>query len=279
MNTDDILAKYTQQTNSDLNKRKPHHKKDKSSKHKSKEQKEAANEVDSAVTGAQAFVKRGGTSASSTIKPQLEGAYHLTNILQYLQELLQNGKPPVSEEEINKHFRIKIRDFKDLLKKLKNHPHVDYEGKLFRFRPTIDIADKNQLLDQLTKLRAVKTSELQGAYKGYEKDLKQFVNDHIIDCFNSNEERSVKLYYHYDQDLLKLKAPDEFISLWSEIEIPDSQVAREKLLHQYGAKPFQVVDQYPSLDMDEGPSVKTRKKRASTKSTNASLFEDLNALD
>lgn len=278
-NSNDILADYLQKTNSELTINKSH-KKDKEHKHKhSKDKKEKSSDAAPVISDALTFVTRGGTNASSSIKPQLEGTYHLTNILQYLQDLLQNGKPPVSEEEINKHFHIKIRDFKDLLKKLKNHPHVDYEGKLFRFRPTIDIADKNQLLDQLTKLRAVKTSELQGAYKGFEKDLKQLVDDKIIDCFNSNEDRRVKLYYHYDQDLLKLQAPEEFLTLWAEIEIPESNTDRETLLRQYQAKPFQVVEQYPSLDPDEGPYVKTRKKRVSTKSTNAHLFDELNAPD
>ena len=82
----------------------------------------------------------------------------------------------------------------------------------------------------------------------------------------------MKLYYHYDQDLLKLQAPEEFLTLWVEIEIPESNTDRETLLRQYKANPFQVVEQYPSRD--EGPYVKTRKKRVSNKSTNAHLFDE-----
>lgn len=279
-NIDDILHKYTAQTNDQLTKRKSHHKHDKEHKHKhSKEGKESSQEGEEiAVTGAQAYVKRGGTSSSTAVKPQLESAYYLTNILQYLQELCQTGKPPVSEDEIFKHLHIKVHD-KDLIKKLRAHPHINYEGKMYSFRPTIDIADKNQLLDQLTKLKAVKTSELQGAYKGFDKDLKQLVEEKVIDCFNSNEDRRIKLYYYYDPDLMKLQVDQEFLQIWENIEIPDSQNDRESMLRELQATPFVTVPNYPSLDDNEGPAAKQRKKRASTKSTNAHISEELNAQD
>ena len=84
MDDNDILSQYMTQATNKLTKSKSHHKKDKEHKHKhSKEQKESSTNADPVVTGAQAFVKRGGTNASSSIKPQLEGAYHLTNILHY----------------------------------------------------------------------------------------------------------------------------------------------------------------------------------------------------
>ncbi|OHS96982.1 hypothetical protein TRFO_36874 [Tritrichomonas foetus] len=277
METDDFLAKVMAETNQNLStekkKKKSHHSKH---KHKHSHRKDDKKEPSNAgvVTGAQALLKRSNFNESS-LQPQLEGTYHLSNILLFLEELCQNGKPPVSEEDINEHFKIKIRSVKDLMKKLKEHPHVNYEGKMFSFRPNIDIADKNQLLDQLAKIRAAKNSELSGAYKGYEKDLKQLVEEGIIDQFNSNSDRRDKLYYYYDPELMKLKADADFRKLWSEVEIPDSQADRESLLRKYAGEPLKLVDQYPSLDDDEGPQQKKRKKRQSTKSTNQHLIDDL----
>ena len=223
------------------------------------------------VTGAQSILKRGNNETNS----QLDGAYHFAEILRYLENLCMEGKPPVSEKDINEHFKIKMSDIKDLMKKLKEHPHINYEGKLFSYRPNIDIVDKNQLIDQLTKLRLVKTSDLKGAYKGFEKDLKQLVEDGIIDQFNSNGDRKDKLYYYYDPKLMKLKAPENFRKLWAEIEVPPSQVDRESKLREFQGEPLKLVDQYKSLDDDVEVGEKRRKKRQSTNSTNQKILKEL----
>lgn len=242
------------------------------SKHKHSKKRKEEKEANATISGAQSVLVRAGQVNTSDISPQLEGTYHLTNILAYLENLCVEGKPPVSEEDINQHFGIQIRDFKDLKKKLKNHPHVNYQGKLYSFNPNIAINDKNELLDQLAKLRSVKTSEIQGAYKGYEKDLKQLTESGVIGCFNADEDRRGKLYYYFDPELTKLKAPEEFRQLWAEIKIPESSKEREDLIKQSHCKPFEVVAPYPEFDSGRFSNQPKRKKRAATKRVNADLW-------
>ncbi|KAH0791306.1 transcription initiation factor IIE subunit beta-like [Histomonas meleagridis] len=212
----------------------------------------------------------------------LMATYHIMNIQNYLKERSENGQPPVSEEEINEHFQKKgnkkfeIKSIPGLRKALKNNPRITYNEKLYSYRVDLEIFDRNQLLETLEQEKSVKLSDLQGAYKGFEKDLAALVEEGKIGQFNSDEDKKNKLYYYFDPELKARQAPQYFRDLWKKAEVPDTPKQIETRLMELGGKPMELVEPFPTDDdSQEITRTKRRVRRTNRISRNQELLDSL----
>lgn len=267
---EEIREKFTQQANASLTKKKKHHHHHKKDKKDKKKDSFVVPEAPKSAAGFLSATSK-GVRSSDLMDSGLGATYHLNMIKEYLKERCAEGKPPVSDLEINEHFNIQISSIKGLTKSLKKNPYINFESNLYSFRPSIEIGDANELLDVLKRVRCVKPADLEGCYNGYEKDLKRFVEEGKLGQFPSDTPHA-KVYVYFDPDLMELQSEQYFKDLWAQVKIPDSNFDREAQLRSFGVQPLELKTNYPSRDDDDDtPQGKQRKKRASKHTTNAHL--------
>jgi hypothetical protein len=208
-------------------------KSDKKSKHKQKhrhhDKESAAKPTSDPNSLAALLAPQTDALASRSLRGSaVEASYHQANILHFLEQRAEAGKPAVSEEEISREVGVDIRRIPKLLRTLRINPHVLYQDQLYSWRGSLDtlITDVNQLRDVLRQVRYVKTSELKGSYKGYEKDLKQLREEGVIGEFTAITPKE-KLYFFYDPELKKHRAPEKFRAIWETTKIEQSEKDRE----------------------------------------------------
>jgi hypothetical protein len=205
------------------------------------------------------------TSARHLDQYNVAATYHLSRILSFLARRSEEGKPFVSEEEIENEFGISIQDIPRLASSLRGNPQIQYEDDRYSWRSSLDrsITDRNELIDVLREVRFVKSSDLKGSYKGYEKDLKELKESGELGEFSSSAPKE-KLYFAYDVELLKLKTDPEFREAWKHTQIPASRVEREGRLMAFGAQPLKVVEPF-HRDDGFGSDMAKRKRRPGQK--------------
>jgi hypothetical protein len=259
---DDFLADVTPAA--ERKKHKHHHRHDKSSTPTAPVMSSAIAYLTPSTSATESRLRASGASLS----------YHLTTILQLLEQRATDGKPAVSEEEIGHEIGVELRSIPKLLRTLQNNPHVLYEEQLYQWRGALDtqITDRNQLEDVLKQRRSLTTSDLKGSYKAVDKDLKQLEEEGIIGIFPASNPRE-KLYFYYDPDLKAKKTATEFRQLWETIEVPVSEKGKEEMLRKFGAEPLVVVPQFPSQEEEMGLPQKKR-ARGRQKFMNEGLMAD-----
>jgi hypothetical protein len=203
-------------------------------------------------------------------------SYHLTDILAFLQQRAAEGKPGVSEEDIEAELDLNIKKIPKLARSLQANPEVLYENKLYSWRGMLDqlIRDRSELEDAFRYRRCIQTSELKGSYKGFEKDLKAMKEEGLIGEFNASTPKE-KLYFAYDQELLAKKADVLFRNKWAATAVPGTQVDREIKLRKLGVEPLRVVAPFHRDDDDALEPVKRKRRLGARKFVNQRFFDSI----
>lgn len=268
---DDITNKYMSDINSNMSSKKKRHHRDKKKKAQTEQ-----------PVNRGAFLS--GTSRRQAIDSQneeLTATYYITKIQRYLRERLENGQPPVSEEEINEYFQktgnknFEIASISGLKKILRNNIRINYIEKLYSFRADLEIMDSNQLLETLKQEKRIKTSELQGAYKGFKNDLNMYKEEGIIEELNSDEDKKNRLYFYLGPEYKEKHAPQVFRDLWKNAKIPDTTKGIEVMLINHGGKPMELVDPIEDLDSVEETQVKKRTRKSNRISKNQEFLDSI----
>lgn len=185
----------------------------------------------------------------------VQASYHLASIVNFLEKRAEDGHPEVSAEDIENACKLELKG--KLVKRVRDHPFIQYESGRYSWRGNLEslITNRDELLEAL-KLSALKTSDLRGCYKGYEKDLKEFVEQQIIGMFSADSPKE-KVYFYYDPDLMESRASSMFRDMWKAIRVPESNADREANLRKLGGTPVEIVQ---PLDLDDEDVIEGRKK-------------------
>ena len=202
------------------------------------------------------YLKRQEGGATKDMDEDVQATYHLASIVHFLEKRAEEGHPEVSAEDIEIACRVELKG--KLTKRVRDHPLIQYESGRYSWRGNLEslVTNRDELLDAL-KLSALKTSDLRGCYKGYEKDLKEFVEQQIVGMFSADSPKE-KVYFYYDPDLMESRASSVFRDMWKTIQIPASNVDREASLRKLGGNPVEVVQ---PLDLDDEEDIGGQKKR------------------
>lgn len=270
--TDDITSKYMSDINSNM-----------SSKKKKRHHGNNRTQPESLVNSGAFLLGTSRSQAIDTQNEEITATYHISKIQKYLQERLESGLPPVSEEEINEHFQslgdkeFKISSIPGLKKRLLSNIRIRYIEKLYSYQAELEIQDANQLLNVLKEVKSIKSSQLQGAYKGYEKDLNKYMEEGYVEQFPSDEDRKTKLYFYFEPEYKAKQAQQIFRDLWKNAQLPGTTKGVEQQLIELGGKPMELVE---PIQEDDGTTTETQTRRRSRKSnTNSKNQELLDSID
>ncbi|EAY01304.1 hypothetical protein TVAG_395510 [Trichomonas vaginalis G3] len=244
-------------------------------KHK-KEKKEKKSELKKmgALNGPTGALRFMAQDNRRIMDPTIARQNNISKIIEYLESRKSKGKAPCTLSEIEKELKIKVSDDDDLVAALQKNESIVYEYNKYSFKTEHQTGNENELLNSLRKERFVdKSTFLQGAFEGADKELDDLKDQGIIDIFKGDQKNKVIFYYdeilREDEEVLAAK---EFSSLWhSEFTIiPAEDEFRDKMCRENHIEPVKALK--PLNQQNEEPVEKKRRTRKQTFSSSNQKF-------
>lgn len=225
-------------------------------------------------SSAMRFLRPHDATSTKDLDEGVQASYYLANIVKFLEKRAEEGRPEVTADEIKAACNVELKG--KLTKRVRDHPHVQYENGRYSWRGNLEslITNVDELLDALQK-SALKTSDLRGCYKGWEKDLKELQEQQVIGVFSADSHKE-KVYFYYDPEMMKFRASDMFREMWKGIQVPTSNTDREEKLRNLGGHPVELVEPLDLEDEEEIGGVKKKKRQSRPKKwLNQQFFDEM----